>query len=810
MTDNIAIVKPITNKPIIVGTRGSNLAVTQTNWVMEKLKNQFPKVDFEMKIIVTKGDEIQDVPLDKIGDKGLFTAAIEAQLLSGEIDLAVHSMKDLPSVFQDGLKLAKVPKREDPRDVLILREGLRSFEDLPYGAKIGTGSKRRLFQLLEHRPDIIPVPIRGNVETRINKIVTEKLDGVILAAAGIHRLGLSHLITEYLPVELMLPSPAQGALGLQFKEDNIIVEKMLNEISDDLDDLCIRAERSFLKHTNGGCHVPIGAYAQEIEGKLELNAVFGDEEGTVLYRVKQMGELDFPEALGKNVADEMAKLMTPKVAFKGLVSLVGAGPGDPKLITVKGMERLKGCDVVVYDRLSSPKLLELVPKSATRIYVGKAAANHAMPQEEINQLLVDLAYKYKNVVRLKGGDPYVFGRGGEEAIKLKEHQIPFEVIPGITSPIAGLGYAGIPITHRGIAASFHIFTGQLKDGVNQMDYDAVSRLDGTLVFLMSIANFKQISEALIQAGKSPLTPAAIVSSATTQRQKVMVSTLGEMNQFEDVPSPAFFAVGEVISLREELSWFEGLPLFGKRILVTRATKQSSTLTEKLYGLGAEVTSVPMIEIKPRQLSASEKECINNLSPYNHIWFTSENAVKIFFETLEMQGKDSRALAGKKILAIGPSTACALKPYGILPDHMPSTYTQEGILSLMKSQLSNEDHVLLPVAEDGRDEIQNQLSGVCQLTRVNLYGTELPEVNVKDNPFEGLDVITFTSASTVSHFHETLVKNNLKIDPHTLLLSIGPITTEKLINLGYTNIRTAQTHTIEGMLECLQGAFDETL
>lgn len=343
-----------------------------------------------------------------------------------------------------------------------------------------------------------------------------------------------------------------------------------------------------------------------------------------------------------------------------------------------------------------------------------------------------------------------------------------------------------------------------------MDYEAVSRLDGTLVFLMSIANFKQISEALIQAGKSPLTPAAIVSSATTQRQKVMVSTLGEMNQFEDVPSPAFFAVGEVISLREELSWFEGLPLFGKRILVTRATKQSSTLTEKLYELGAEVTSVPMIEIKPRQLSASEKECINNLSPYNHIWFTSENAVKIFFETLEMQGKDSRALAGKKILAIGPSTACALKPYGILPDHMPSTYTQEGILSLMKSQLSNEDHVLLPVAEDGRDEIQNQLSGVCQLTRVNLYGTELPEVNVKDNPFEGLDVITFTSASTVSHFHETLVKNNLKIDPHTLLLSIGPITTEKLINLGYTNIRTAQTHTIEGMLECLQGAFDETL
>ncbi len=809
MTDNIAIVKPITNNPIMVGTRGSKLAVTQTKWVMEQLKKQFPNVKFEMKIIVTKGDEIQDVPLDKIGDKGLFTAAIEAQLLSGVIDIAVHSMKDLPSTFQDGLKLAKVPKREDPRDVLILREGLRGFEDLPHGAKIGTGSKRRLFQLLEHRPDIIPVPIRGNVETRIDKIVTEKLDGVILAAAGIHRLGISHLITAYLPIELMLPSPAQGALGLQFKADNIIADELLNAIADNHDDICVRAERSFLKHTNGGCHVPIGAYAKEIDGKLELSAVFGDEDGTVLYRVKQVGEFDSPEALGKSVADEMSKLMTPNITLKGRVSLVGAGPGDPKLITVKGMERLKGCDVVVYDRLSSPKLLELVPKSATQIYVGKAAANHAMPQEEINQLLVDLAYKYKNVVRLKGGDPYVFGRGGEEVIKLKEHQIPFEVIPGITSPIAGLGYAGIPITHRGTAASFHIFTGQLKDGENQIDYDAVSRLEGTLVFLMSIANFKQISEALIRAGKSPLTPAAIVSSATTHRQKVMVSTLGEMNQFDDIPSPAFFAVGEVIHLREELNWFENLPLFGKRILVTRATKQSSSLTENLYELGAEVTSLPMIEIKPRPLNASEKELINSLATFSHVWFTSENAVKIFFEILEMQGKDSRTLAGKKILAIGPSTASALKTYGILPEHMPSAYTQEGILSLMKSQLSNDDHVLLPVAEDGRDELQNQLSGVCQLTRVNLYRAELPEVNFIRNPLDGLDAITFTSASTVSHFHETISKYNLKLEAHTLLLSIGPITTETLINLGYTNIKTAQTHTIEGMLECLQGAFDET-
>ena len=798
------------HKTIKVGTRGSNLAVTQTSWVIDTLKNRFPDAEIEMKIIVTKGDEIQDIPLDKIGDKGLFTAAIEAQLLNGDIDFAVHSMKDLPSEFQKGLKLSKIPKREDPRDVLVLRDGIVSFDALPQGAKIGTGSKRRLFQLLEHRPDIVPVPIRGNVETRIKKIVTEGLDGVILAAAGIHRLGLGHLITEYLPIEMMLPSPAQGALGLQFKEGNEAIEHMLSAIAYEQDDVCVRAERSFLKHTNGGCHVPIGAYAIERDGQLELSAVFGDEEGKVLYRVNQKGTKEFPEALGKSVAKEMMNHMNDDREEKGLVSLVGAGPGDPKLITVKGMERLKVCDVVVYDRLSSPLLLDLVPQHAKRIYVGKAAANHAMPQEEINQLLVDLAYKYKNVVRLKGGDPYVFGRGGEEVLKLKEHQIPFEVVPGITSPIAGLSYAGIPITHRGIATSFHVFTGQFKDGESHIDYDAVSRLDGTLVFLMSIANFKNISKALIDAGKSPFTPAAIVSSGTTQRQKVMISTLGQVQQFEDIPSPAFFAVGDVIGLREELSWFEKLPLFGKRVLVTRATKQSSTLTEKLVALGAEVAALPMIEVKRAQLDDTQLQVFSSLASYSQIWFTSENAVQIFFETLQSHGKDSRALSDKKILAIGPATAKALMGYGIKADHIPSQYTQEGIIALMSTEVSNKSHILLPVAEDAREELEHYFEKSCQVTRVNLYHTVMPEVHVNGNPLEGLDFITFTSASTVNHFHEMLVKNGWHLAKNTQLLSIGPITTETLVKHGYDNIITAQSHTIDGMITCLQGVKDETL
>ena len=292
---------------LVVGTRGSNLALVQTNWVVDQLKKENPGVEFEVKIIKTKGDLIKDLPLDKIGDKGLFVKEIEKSLLDGEIDMAVHSMKDMPSYLPEGLKFAHSPKREDPRDALIFKEGYKSLDDLPQGARIGTGSKRRKYQLLKHRPDLEIVPIRVNIETRIKKIETEKLDGVVLAASGLRRAGLDDKIDYYIPTDIMLPAPAQGILALEIREDDKETEKIIDSIKDDITKIQIDAERGFLIGVNGSCHIPMGAYC-EIEGeKITLTGLYGDGEGKKIVVQSQVGTLADAPKIGYELAKSVLK-----------------------------------------------------------------------------------------------------------------------------------------------------------------------------------------------------------------------------------------------------------------------------------------------------------------------------------------------------------------------------------------------------------------------------------------------------------------------------------------------------------------------
>lgn len=267
---------------IVVGTRGSKLALTQTNWVIEQLKEKYPDIEFYTKIIKTKGDIIQNISLDKIGDKGLFVKEIEQQLLSGEIDMAVHSMKDMPSSLPEGLKFAGIPKREDPRDALVLKEGYNSLDDLPKGAKVGTGSKRRKYQLLKYRPDLNIVPIRGNIDTRIRKIQDENLDAVVLAASGLLRAGLEEKIGYYIPKQMMIPAPAQGALAIEIRKDSSEIENILNSLSDKQTEIQVSAERGFLDGINGSCHIPIGAYCDVDGDDISLVGLFGNEDGTRL------------------------------------------------------------------------------------------------------------------------------------------------------------------------------------------------------------------------------------------------------------------------------------------------------------------------------------------------------------------------------------------------------------------------------------------------------------------------------------------------------------------------------------------------
>jgi len=290
---------------LIVGTRGSKLALAQTNWVIDKLKETYPEIEFETKIIKTKGDIIQDISLDKIGDKGLFVKEIEQQLINGDIDMAVHSMKDMPSTLPQGLKFASIPKREDARDVLVLRNGYYSIDDLPNGAKIATGSKRRKYQLLKLRPDLSILPIRGNIDTRIRKIVDENLDGVVLAAAGLLRAGLEDKISYYIPKDIMIPAPAQGALAIEIRENNKDVEEIIKSLKDIETEIQIKAERGFLDGINGSCHTPMGAYCEVNKENISLTGLYGDKEGKNLIRKTITGKASEAREIGL----ELAKLI---------------------------------------------------------------------------------------------------------------------------------------------------------------------------------------------------------------------------------------------------------------------------------------------------------------------------------------------------------------------------------------------------------------------------------------------------------------------------------------------------------------------
>ena len=292
---------------IVVGTRGSKLALIQTNWVIDKLKERYPEIEFETKIIKTKGDLIQNVSLDKIGDKGLFVKEIEQQLIDNKIDMAVHSMKDMPSSLPEGLKFASIPKREDARDVLVLKDGYSSINDLPIGSKIATGSKRRKYQLLKHRPDLNIVPIRGNIDTRIKKIVDENLDGVVLAAAGLLRAGLEHKISYYIPKDIMIPAPAQGALAKEIRDNSTEIEEIIKSLKDIETEIQVEAERGFLDGINGSCHIPIGAYCN-VEGEnITLTGLYGDEEGNNLITKTIEGKAFQARELGLELARIISK-----------------------------------------------------------------------------------------------------------------------------------------------------------------------------------------------------------------------------------------------------------------------------------------------------------------------------------------------------------------------------------------------------------------------------------------------------------------------------------------------------------------------
>lgn len=503
---------------------------------------------------------------------------------------------------------------------------------------------------------------------------------------------------------------------------------------------------------------------------------------------------------------------------QGMVYLVGAGPGDYKLISLKAFEYIQQADTIVYDRLADDRLLSAARSDVELIYVGKASSDHTMRQDDINQLLVDKAKEGKNVVRLKGGDPFVFGRGGEEALTLVENQISFEVVPGITSAISVPAYAGIPVTHRGIATSFAVVTGHEDPtkAESTIKWSHLSTGVDTLVFLMGVENLPHITAKLIENGRSTDTPAAVIRWGTKPEQRVLVTTVG--SAAEDVAKaginpPAIFIVGEVVNLREQLAWFDQRLLFGKTVLVTRAREQASVLTCQLEALGAQCIEAPAIKLVPPESYAELDEAIGKLDTYSWLIFTSVNGVEYFYNRLHSMKKDSRALGSVQIAAIGAQTAARLKEYGILADIVPLEFRAEGIIAAMTGRIIPGMSVLIPRALVARDILPEKLREMGATVNVvpayrTLTGDSDGQMLAAKLQAGEIDLVTFTSSSTVTNLLELLGSKGAELLKTSKVACIGPITAGTCLEYGINPDVIAEEYTIYGMVESIKTLYEE--
>jgi uroporphyrinogen III methyltransferase/synthase len=485
------------------------------------------------------------------------------------------------------------------------------------------------------------------------------------------------------------------------------------------------------------------------------------------------------------------------------VYLVGAGPGDPGLLTRRGAALLERADVVVYDRLAHPSLVELAPIAAERINVGKAPGAVEMDQDGINAVLVERGLAGKEVVRLKGGDPFVFGRGGEEAEALAAAGVAFEVVPGITSAIAAPAYAGIPVTHRGLSTHFTVVTGHEDPAKGTMDTDwgALARTGGTLVILMGAGHLADIAARLIAGGRPPETPVAAVRWGTHPSQRTIRATLGTVAD-AGVRAPSAIVVGRVAAL--DLAWFEARPLFGRTVVITRAREQASALRARLELLGAEVMELPTIELEPIDFT------LPDLGRYAWLALTSANGVDALFDRgLATSGRDARALAGMKVAAIGPGTAAALERRGIRADLVPERFVAEALLDAFPDPESEAARVLVARAEQARDVLPEGLTErgytvdvlpVYRTVRAEPAPEQLERVRAGR-----IDAVTFTSSSTVTGFSDLV---GPLPDPQPLVVSIGPITSKTAADRGIRVDVEADPHSVDGLVDALLGALPE--
>ncbi|HIR97672.1 MAG TPA: hydroxymethylbilane synthase [Candidatus Merdisoma faecalis] len=805
---------------IRIGTRKSRLALVQTDLVRQKIEEAFPGTEIEIVEMSTKGDELLDRSLTSFGGKGVFTKELEDALLREEIDLAVHSAKDMPMEFPEGLGIGAVLSRADVRDVLVTTSGIRAA-DLAPGSIVGTSSLRRELQIKEINPLVRIKLLRGNVQTRIRKLKEGQYDAILLAAAGMERLGITEeegIHLEYLSPEELLPAAGQGILAVESKEGRLT--EVLQAIHCPEAALELEAERSFLKAIGGSCNAPAAALSRLTDGKLCMKVLYVPEggkihraEGSLALESSAEGRaaaaqeehtaaLDAARSLGRGLARKVKQ---------GKVWLLGAGPGDMGLLTEKALSCIRNADVLVYDNLASAAILNEAKKDAELIYAGKRADRHHLRQEETNALLVEKALEGKNVARVKGGDPFIFGRGGEEAQELLKAGVEYEIVPGVSSSYAAPAYAGIPVTHRDYASSFHVITGHesaSKEGT-VLDYATLAKEEGTLVFLMGLKNLPHIASELMANGKAPKTPAAVIQEGTTGRQRTvtgLLENIADRAKEAGIQTPAITVVGGVAGLAEELSWYGRGPLSGVRVLLTGTPSMCEKQKKVLAEDGAEVIPFSLIDTKelerPEFLQAAEELASGDAS-YTWVVFTSRNGVEIFLKALKKQQIDIRKLASLHFAVIGEGTKAALEEAGIYADFVPSRYSSTHLAAEWIPELKAEDKVLLLRAEEASDELPKALAEAgIPYTDAALYRTERDYRKAEElnRLLPEMDYITFASASAVKAF-AAMVPEPDKITAKAVC--IGPVTEKAAVKAGIPVYASAVAYTAEGMRDVLR-------
>ena len=499
----------------------------------------------------------------------------------------------------------------------------------------------------------------------------------------------------------------------------------------------------------------------------------------------------------------------------GIVYLVGAGPGDPGLITLNGLEALRRSDVVVYDRLAPASLLRHAKPDAELISAAKSPGAAALTQPQINEVLIDRARKGKSVCRLKGGDPFVFGRGGEEAIALVEAEVSYTVVPGISSAIGAPAYAGIPVTHRGLASSVTVVTGSEMNNPSSsgVNWEAVAKTGGTAVVLMGASRIDEIASVLISHGRCSNEPAAAIQRGTSTEQRTVTSTLSDI-AFEveeaGMTAPLALVIGPVVALRERISWFDTRPLFGKRILVTRARSQASRLASGLTGLGAEVVECPVIKSAAVEDTTDLDAALVDLSQYEWVAFASPNGVSQTFDRMSFLGLDARAFANCKIAAVGPATVSAMNSRGINADITPDTFTAEGLVEAFRSNSDTPKNAVVFRSDIGRETIPQGLRQLgANVTEVAAYRTVLEEDSAANAHFafeQGIDVVTFTSSSTVKNLRHLLDGDVTSIN-NCVVVCMGPVTAATAKSFGIKVDIVPAEQSIPGIITAIKGYFE---